>query len=335
MSGLKTNNPNKMSQELKKEWEYNKVYLGGCLEVMKEIPDKSIDMILCDPPYGNIKKAPTGWNIEKLQWDNIINPQEYFNLANKILRKNGIMILFSQEPYTTNLINSQTKDIQFCYRAIWEKDNFANALGVNKNMVGFYEDILVFKKHFESENNDDNPCKEYAVRVFNFINKPMKDLISKYGNTNLTHFYSSGKQFRLCTEETYNKLIQDFSINNMQGFKTFLELKEMNRQYKNSFLSTFNLWEGKKYKSNILKYSKDYEGLHPTQKPVLLFEDLIKTFSNEGDLVLDNCAGSGTTGVACKNTNRNFILIEKEQEYIDIINKRLSSPSRTEDLTEK
>ena len=99
--------------------------------------------------------------------------------------------------------------------------------------------------------------------------------------------------------------------------------KEFLEHNRNKFTSTFNLWEGNKYKSNILKYKKDYEGLHPTQKPVLLFEDLIKTFSNEGDLVLDMCAGSGTTAIACINTNRNYICIEKEEKYFEVMNKRI------------
>jgi len=93
----------------------------------------------------------------------------------------------------------------------------------------------------------------------------------------------------------------------------------MNNQYP----STFNLWEGKKYKSNILKYKKDYDGHHPTQKPVLLLEDLIKTFSNENDLVVDLTMGSGSTGVACKNTNINFIGIEQDENYFNIAQKRI------------
>ena len=97
--------------------------------------------------------------------------------------------------------------------------------------------------------------------------------------------------------------------------------QELNEKYP----STFNLWEGNKYKSNILKYKKDYTGLHPTQKPILLLEDLIKTFSNEGDLVVDLTIGSGSTGVACKNTNRSFIGIEKDEQYFKIAEQRINA----------
>ena len=111
----------------------------------------------------------------------------------------------------------------------------------------------------------------------------------------------------------------------MQGFKEFAELKEIDNEFKKKFASTFNLWEGKKYKSNILKYKKDYTGHHPTQKPVLLLEDLIKTFSNEKDLVVDLTMGSGSTGVACCNTNRDFIGIELDKEYFKIAEQRIKN----------
>ena len=109
----------------------------------------------------------------------------------------------------------------------------------------------------------------------------------------------------------------------MQGFKESAELKEKDNKFKNEYGSTFNLWQGNKYKSNILKYKKDYDGYHPTQKPILLLEDLIKTFSNEDDLVVDLTMGSGSTGVACENTNRNFIGIEKDPSYFSIATKRI------------
>jgi site-specific DNA-methyltransferase (adenine-specific) len=242
------------------------------------------------------------------------------------------MILFSQEPYTTKLITESIPNIPFSYRATWEKDNFANCLLSNKAMVSYTEDVLVFSKHFESENNDDNPCKKYALKVFAYVNKTMKYLKEFYGNNNLSHFYSSGKQFRLCTEPTYKNLINDFELRNMEGFLDYEVLKVMNRDYKNKFASTFNLWEGNKYKSNILKYKKDYDRHHPTQKPVLLLEDLIKTFSNENDLVIDLTMGSGSTGVACVNTNRDFIGIEMNDEYCNIATARINKEEPQKEL---
>ena len=106
----------------------------------------------------------------------------------------------------------------------------------------------------------------------------------------------------------------------MDGFKDFSELKKIDK----TFERTFNLQNGKKYSSNVLEFKKDYEGLHTTQKPVALFEYLIKTYTNVGDTVLDNCMGSGTTGVACKNLNRNFIGIELDDKYFEIAKRRIS-----------
>jgi site-specific DNA-methyltransferase (adenine-specific) len=262
---------------------------------------------------------------DSFKWDKAIDTNEIYKIANRILRKNGKMVLFCQQPFTNELISKSIANIPFSYSMIWEKDNYGHALLANKAPLNYYEDVLVFSKHFESENNDDNPCKEYALKVFKYIGKPMNYLKQFYGNNNLSHFYSNGNQFRLCTEPTYNKLIKDFKLSEMNGFLDYSILKEINRDYKNTFSSTFNLWEGKKYKSNILKYKKDYDGHHPTQKPVLLLEDLIKTFSNENNLVVDLTMGSGSTGVACVNTNRNFIGIEKNGEYFNIAKERINN----------
>jgi site-specific DNA-methyltransferase (adenine-specific) len=126
-------------------------------------------------------------------------------------------------------------------------------------------------------------------------------------------------QFALCSKQAYDELINKYGINDMKGFTLFDELVEIN----SALNRVFNLWEGNKFKSNILKYKKDYQGLHPTQKPVLLLEDLIKTYSNKGDTVLDFAMGSGSTGVACLNTGRNLIGIEMDENYFNIAKARL------------
>ena len=131
-------------------------------------------------------------------------------------------------------------------------------------------------------------------------------------------------QFSLCTEQTYNDLIDIFGIDEMQGFRVYSELKKDDDAHKKSIARVFNLHDGKKYKSNILEYKKDYNGYHPTQKPVLLLEDLIKTYSNEGDTVLDFTCGSGSTGVAALNTNRKFIGIELDPDYFKIAEQRIN-----------
>ena len=297
------------------------LWQGDCLELMKDIPDGSVDLVLTDPPYGTMD-TDGGRKIGIDGWDKAIPPKKVYEIANRILRKNGKMILFSQEPYTTELINEAIPNVPFSYRAIWEKDNFANALGVNKNMVSFYEDILVFSKKNPAHDCEfTHPLRPYFKSVMAYIGLSKKEIIDRIGQRADHTFRTDSTQFSLCTEATYNELIQVFGIDNMNGYMEFAELQKIDLPY---YPAIFNLWEGNKYKSNILKYKKDYTGLHPTQKPILLLEDLIKTFSNEGDLVVDLTMGSGSTGVACINTGRNFIGIELDDTYFDIAQKRIA-----------
>ena len=299
------------------------LYKGDCLIESDKIESGSVDLILTDLPYGNMN-TDGGRKLGINGWDLAIEPKKVFEIANRILRKNGKMILFSQEPYTTKLITESIPNIPFSYRATWEKDNFAVALGAKVNMVSFTEDVLVFSKTHDTEAIHE--LRPYFKKVMDYIGLNLKQINTKLGHRRAEHtFYIDSTQYGLCTEKTYLELIEVFGINEMQGFKEFAELKEIDNKFKKKFSSTFNLWEGKKYKSNILKYKKDYDGHHPTQKPVLLLEDLIKTFSNENDLVVDLTMGSGSTGVAAKNTNRNFIGIEQDEKYFDIATERINN----------
>jgi site-specific DNA-methyltransferase (adenine-specific) len=310
------------------------LYKGDCLIESEKIETGSVDLILTDLPFGIVKMKENAGNYKVLNtaenWDKAIEPIKIFDIANRILRKNGKMVLFSQEPYTTELRNKAIANLSFCYRAVWEKNDFANALGCNKAMVSFYEDVLVFTKEYDIENL--HPLREYAKQTMAFIGLGLKQINAKLGHRKAEHFfYLKSTQFELCVETVYDELINVFGIDAMNGFKTYSELKHINLQYEN----TFNLWEGNKYKSNILKYKKDYNGYHPTQKPILLLEDLIKTFSNENDLVVDLTMGSGSTGVACKNTNRSFIGIEKDDKYFEIAEKRINGTNANPNNFEK
>ena len=296
-----------------------KLYKGDCLIESDKIESGSVDLILTDLPYGVVKMKESAGNYKVLNtaetWDKAIEPKSIYEIANRILRKNGKMVLFSQEPYTSRMITEAIPNVPFSYRAVWEKNDFANGLGVNKAMVSFYEDILLFSKTHDFEGI--HPLRPYFKKIYEFINHTKKTILSEIGQKADHVFRFNSSQFSLCTEETYNKLIELYCIDKMEGFRSFNDLS------KEKFASTFNLWEGNKYKSNILKYKKDYSGHHPTQKPVLLLEDLIKTFSNENDLVVDFTMGSGSTGVACVNTNRNFIGIEMDENYFNIAEKRI------------
>lgn len=311
--------------------ELNKIYLGDCLEKSKEIESGSVDLIVTDPPYGNLNGATLkGWDKERTAWDLTITPDDIFNIANRILRRNGRLVLFSQEPYTSQLITNAISNLPFCYRMSWEKDHFANTLLSQKAPVSYFEDVLVFKKTHDTDGI--HPLRAYFKDVMEYIGLNLKSINNKLGHRKAEHtFYIGSTQFSLCTESTYNELIEVFGINQMDNFKTFEELKEIDEETKNTaFPSVFNLWDGKKYKSNILKYRKDYTGLHPTQKPVLLIEDLIKTYSNEGDVVVDLTCGSGTTAVAAINTGRDYICIEKDEGYYEVaVNRTNEEPQLT------
>jgi site-specific DNA-methyltransferase (adenine-specific) len=311
---------------------------GDTLIENEHIKDGSVDLILTDLPYGNMN-TDGGRKLGINGWDFAIEPEKVYEIANRILRKNGKMILFSQEPYTSQMINKAIPNIPFSYRAIWEKDNFANALGTKVNMVSFYEDVLMFSKPSPKlDFNKSNPLrnlmnkyvdkygKDYLIKLFENEGRYTSELSARV-HASYKFGFNGGFRIDLMTESLYSYLSDFIAFEEEYSeLKRVYDLhhEKVKQELNEKYLSTFNLWEGNKYKSNILKYKKDYDGYHPTQKPVLLLEDLIKTFSNEKDLVVDLTMGSGSTGVACKNTNRNFIGIEKDEKYFKIAQERIN-----------
>jgi len=303
--------------------EQIKLIKGDCIEEMKKLESGSVDLVLTDPPYGTIKGL--GGDIEKYKllsnstWDETLDTKEMFKECERVLMEKGILILFSQEPYTSKLITEAHLNLPFNYRMIWLKDHFANALISKKAPVSYFEDILVFSKKYDTRNQ--NPLREYATKVIKYIGKKLKRINFELGHRRAEHFfYLESTQFKLCTEEVYNELTLRYNLKEMEGYKEFLILKEINNKYE----VTFNLQDGEAKKSNVLQYKKDYGGLHPTQKPVELLKDLIKTYSNEGNTILDFTMGSGSTGVACKETNRKFIGIELDEKYFKIAEERIN-----------
>lgn len=242
----------------------NDVIVGDCLDVMKSIPDRSIDMVLCDLPYGTTK----------CKWDTPINLTSLWEQYNRIIKDNGPVLLFAQTPFDKILGASNISILR--YEWIWEKGQATGHFNAHKAPMKAHENILVFYKNPPIY----NPQMSTG-------HKPMNSFTKRADVVNKT--------------TVYGKVKLDIS----GGGST------------------------DRFPRSVLKFSSDKQinkskgVLHPTQKPVALCEYLIRTYTNEGDLVLDNCAGSGTTGVACKNTGRNFILIEKEQIFADICATRL------------
>ena len=284
------------------------LWQGDCLELMKNIPDGSVDLVLTDPPYGTMKGAALdGWKNQTTEWDTAIEPIKIFEQISRILRPNGKAVLFSQEPYTSRLITSAIPSLPFAYRAMWYKNVHANALLAKSAMVSRYEDVCVFT------------CSKGGGEAFDYMASELeksglsvKDINRFIGTSGMAgHYFAKSSQFALPTREKYEKL-------QTTGFwqRPYDELKEKT-------IPVFNLWQGGKSKSNVLEYKKDNDGYHPTQKPVALLEDLIQTYSNDGNTVLDFTMGSGSTGVACVNTNRRFIGIELDDGYFEIAKKRI------------
>ena len=226
---------------------------GDCLELMKDIPDESIDMILCDLPYGTTKN----------KWDSVIPLNKLWKSYERIIKDNGAIVLFSQMPFSAELVHSNLK--LFKYEWIWQKDNGTGFLNAKKMPLKIHENILVFYKKLP------------------LYNPQMRTGFKPYKCKQGRHSTNYGA-------------------------------------YEQGHITESN---GERYPIDIIKFKKD-NGLHPTQKPVELLEYLIKTYTNENETVLDNCMGSGSTGVACVNTNRNFIGYELDEKYFEIAGKRIN-----------
>lgn len=292
---------------------------GDCLEVMAGLPDGSVDAVICDPPYGTMQ----GFN--GIDWDVALEPAAFLEHCNRVLRMNGALVLFSQEPYTSRLITEAHGNLPFSYRMTWLKDNFANHLMCKKAPVSYTEDVLVFFKKYDTLAQ--HPLRQYSQQVLTHCGGDLKAVNARLGHRRAEHFFYVGStQFGLCTRQTYDQLCEVYGLRFQPWFKQYAELEEINRR----FNRRFNLPEGQKYKSNVLQYRKDYTGHHPTQKPVALMEDLVETYTNPGDTVLDFTMGSGSTGVACANTGRKFIGIERDDKYFQIASERIAAAQQRE-----
>ena len=246
--------------------EINKIYNMDCLEGMKYIDDKSIDMILCDLPYGTTNRN---------KWDVIIPYEKLWEHYKRIIKENGAILLFADEPFTSELILSNKK--WFKQRITWDKDRGSGFLNAKRMLLKQTEDIVLFYNKQPTYNPQMVEAQPDRIR-------PISD--------KSTESMNYGKVKKVRAGDDYNPQLR--------------------------------------YPTNLIKFSSvkgecnNLKRLHPTQKPVELCEWLIKTYSNKGDLILDNCIGSGTTAIACINTNRNFIGFELDKEYYEIAKNRIN-----------
>ncbi len=311
---------------------YSLLHNGDCMELFKNIDDNSIDLILCDPPYGTMYgdfgqdngENRNRKNLNKIgKWDIALDTDRMLEECTRVLRPNGKCILFSQEPFTSELITKQTVDLPFSYPMYWLKNCSGNVLGAKKNCLQYVEVMLLFKKKvYGDEVYAESNVRAYLKEEFNKTGLTMAQINKLLGCSSMaSHYFGDGRQFAIPTEKYYKKL-QETGY-----FKKHYE--EIKNAKKVDYPSVFNL-NGANSKSNVFQYAKpsSNKSVHPTQKPTELLEDLLKTFSNEGDTVLDFTMGSGSTGVACMNTNRNFIGIEKDEDYFNIANNRIEQAQK-------
>ena len=293
---------------------------GDCMKLLSTIKSDSIDLILCDPPYGAIKGLEfDAWDNTKTAWDNPLPTEPLFKEYGRILKLNGALILFSQEPYTYQLRSFKDPNLKFAYPFYWLKNDFANPLSSKKAPVNYIENLSVWRKKYDT--NLTNPLRKYAQTILNYTHKTSKDIERDFNSRCMEHFFGiKGKEFSLPTEKNYQRLCERYDLMKMRGYLDYQTMKTIHR----SRFPIFNL-NGEKKVSNVLQYSKPSKRYHPTQKPVELLQFLIKTYTNEGMTVLDNCMGSGSTGVAAKQLNRNFIGMELNKEYFEIAKQRIEN----------
>ena len=310
--------------------EIDNIYNMDCLEGMKQIPDGTIDAVICDLPYGTIKGNKFNWqnpDRDSAEWDEVIPSKPLFEQYERVLRRNGALVLFSQVPYTNHLRTIQAMNIEYCYPMYWLKEHAGNILLAKYAPMNYIEDINVYRKKVTLVGN--NPLREYFAKMIPFLGVPKTDAVRRLGTRAQHCFNVEGNQFALCTAETYADLIKEYGIDKMEGFMPYEELKRIDREFKDGYTDPdpviFNLPEGEKSLSNVLEFSKDTDGFHPTQKPVALIRRLVLTYTTEGDTVLDNCMGSGTTAIACIKERRHFIGFELSQEYFDQAVRRIKA----------
>lgn len=301
---------------------------------MQNITDdiNTVDMVLIDPPYGIMSGISKQTKHQSHEWDEELNPNILLNQIATVLRYKGKAVIFSAEPYTSELIKTNNQYLEFNQKATWLKSQAGVAMMADYALTKVTEDILIYTKTHADDHFPD--LRQYADNILNYIYQNNKninnkaDIFRSIGNYKTQHFFTDGVQFSIPSRHGYKELINEFNLVNYKNFKTFNEIKKMKMRYeKNKYENVFNLIN-KNQETNIFKYDKpkgkkQYD--HPTQKPVPLLKHLIKIYSHDGDTVADIAMGSGSTGVACQKSNRNFIGCEPSDEYYNIALKRLKN----------
>lgn len=313
---------------------------GDCLQILPTLVqsiDKKINFVLVDLPYGQTS----------CKWDSIIDLNQMWIELKKICTRGCVYAFFCTTKFGHKLIQSNEK--WFRYDLVWKKSKTVGFLNAKRQPMRNHEMIYIFADSDDDLDNSKNiELREYAEKVKSYINKPLIQITRDIGNQGIKHFYSfKNTQFGLPSVSNYNKLIELYRIDKMEGFRSMDDLKNAldcvvynpqktkGKPYKTTRKSTdksvygeiksntTDNTTGDRHPTSILEFNNPVKSLHPTQKPVDLCEWLIKSYSKEGDTVLDFTMGSGSTAVACINTNRNFIGIEKDDDIYKVAHNRI------------
>lgn len=278
---------------------------GDCLDLMREIPDGSVDMILCDLPYA----------VLDVEWDKRINGEKLFYEYKRVCKQNANVLLFCQMAFAQYLMNS-TFSHEFSHCLVWVKENKTRCKSAKHLPMSQYEMVLCFRINKYKNTNDHKELREYFLQELSKSGLSVAEIEDTIPNRSAHHWFRQSSDYRIPTKQNYERLQQitgRFTRPYSAVRAEFFEEKNNTCTFNRGFVD-----------SDVL-YSRVTETrVHPTQKPVELLERLLRAYSNEGDTVLDNTMGSGSTGVACVNTGRNFIGIELDDGYFDIAQKRIN-----------
>ena len=254
--------------------ELNKIYNECCLQGMWRIPDKSVDMILCDLPYGTTA----------CKWDTIIPFEPLWEQYERVIKDNGAIVLTGSQPFTSSLIMSNPKLFKYCW--VWEKTMPTGGIHAKNKPLKIHEDIAVFSLGTTVHASQSKNRMPYFPQM------------------------EEGKPYKTLRKKGTLKSLSQIA-------------------HRNSHVDYLKVNNGERYPKSIIKAANPKNNsLHPTQKPITIFEYLIKTYTNESETVLDNCMGSGTTAIAAINTKRNFIGFEKDETYYKLSIERIEKHKR-------
>lgn len=323
-----------------------KLLQGDCMELLPQIPDKSVDLVLCDLPYGTTD----------CKWDHVLPMDALWKEYRRLLRPNGVAALFAAQPFTTALINSNRREFRYCW--YWLKNQATGFAFARYQPMRKIEEVAIFVCNVPGK---DNTGRHKALRAY--LQEELKasgytraSINKLLGNCMSSHYFTNGGQFAIPPREQWETLQagtghfarawEDIraeyqaelgphgggpQIYNPQGLQIIQNPKPKRKRaikedtvYKMDTLMQEYTPKYTGYPVNVLQFNTE-RGLHPTQKPVPLLEYLVKTYTHEGDTVLDNCMGSGSTGVTCVRTGRRFIGIEKDPQYFQIARERIEN----------